>query len=82
MTSKNDLNYVAYHIIETLQEQGLDAFYINEKIERLSDFGTNKPSTLLWASNYLDNANFKILLNKLNLNEDQVNVFCSVMNKL
>ncbi|MDC5373979.1 hypothetical protein NRA44_16010 [Acinetobacter baumannii] len=31
MASKDDLNYVAYHIIEVLEEQGLDNFYIDEK---------------------------------------------------
>lgn len=31
MASKDDLNYVAYHIIEILEEQGLDNSYINEK---------------------------------------------------
>lgn len=82
MATKDDLNYVAYHIIEVLQEQGLDDAYINEKIERLSEFSTNKASTLLWASNQLDSANFKFLLDKLDLKADQVRVFCGVMNKL
>ncbi|ENK7353252.1 hypothetical protein SLM36_003874, partial [Acinetobacter baumannii] len=54
MASKDDLNYVAYHIIEILEEQGLDNSYINEKIDRLYEFGENKAATLLWASNQLD----------------------------
>lgn len=82
MATKDDLNYVAYHIIEVLQEQGLDDVYINEKIDRLSEFSLNKASTLLWASNQLDSANFKLLLDKLDLDADQVRVFCLVMNKL
>lgn len=80
MVTKDDLNYVAYHIIEVLEEQSLDDVYINEKIDRLSEF--NKASTLLWASNQLDSANFKLLLDKLDLDADQVRVFCLVMNKL
>ena len=82
MATKDDLNYVAYHIIEVLQERGLDDAYINEKIDRLTEFSSNKASTLHWASNQLDSANFKLLLDKLNLDEDQVRIFCLVMNKL
>lgn len=82
MASKDDLNYVAYHIIEVLEEQGLDNFYIDEKIDRLYEFGENKAATLLWASNQLDSGNFRLLLDKLNLNPDQVRIFCLVMNKL
>ncbi|MEI1732157.1 hypothetical protein V8P91_17410 [Acinetobacter baumannii] len=82
MASKDDLNYVAYHIIEVLEEQGLDNFYIDEKINRLYEFGENKAATLLWASNQLDSGNFRLLLDKLNLNPDQVRIFCLVMNKL
>ncbi|WP_252512125.1 hypothetical protein, partial [Acinetobacter baumannii] len=82
MASKDDLNYVAYHIIEILEEQGLDNSYINEKIDRLYEFGENKAATLLWASNQLDSRNFRLLLGKLNLTPDQVKIFCRVLNKL
>ena len=82
MATKDDLNYVAYNIIEVLQERGLDDVYINEKIDRLSELSSNKASTLHWASNQLDSINFKLLLDKLNLDEEQVRQFCLVMNKL
>lgn len=82
MASKDDLNYIAYHIIEILEEQGLDNSYINEKIDRLYEFGENKAATLLWASNQLDSRNFRLLLGKLNLTPDQVKIFCRVLNKL
>lgn len=82
MASKDDLNYVAYHIIEILEEQGLDKPYIDEKIERLLKFGENRASTLLWAANELDSGNFKLLLDKLDLKADQIRIFCLVMNKL
>ena len=59
-----------------------DTYYINEKIERLLDYGNNNALTLVWASNQLDDDNFRELLKLLDVSFYDVESFLSVMSKL
>lgn len=86
MANKDSLNYVAYKIVEVLEAAFPgDQYYIDEKIERLAEFGENKAETLHWAMSQLDDRNFKILCEKLDLahlDQGHFNVFEHIMQKL
>lgn len=86
MADKEKLNYVAYKIIEIFEATyPRDQFYIDEKIERLAEFSENKAGTLHWAMSQLDDRNFKLLCEKLDLahlDQGHFNVFDHIMQKL
>ena len=86
MADKEKLNYVAYKIIEIFEATyPRDQFYIDEKIERLAEFSENKAETLHWAMSQLDDRNFKLLCEKLDLahlDQGHFNVFEHIMQKL
>ena len=83
MTDKRNLNYVATRIIEILEaKMPNDTYYINEKIERLRDYGNNNALTLVWASNQLDDDSFRELLKLLDVSFYDVESFLRVMSKL
>ena len=86
MADKKKLNYVAYKIIEIFEATyPRDQFYIDEKIERLAEFGENKAETLHWAMSQLDDRKFKLLCEKLDLahlDQGHFNVFDHIMQKL
>ena len=83
MTDKENLNYVATKIIEILEtKMPNNTYYINEKIERLLDYGNNNALTLVWASNQLDDDNFRELLKSLDVSLYDVEGFLRVMSKL
>lgn len=86
MADKEKLNYVAYKIIEIFEATyPRDQFYIDEKIERLAEFSKNKAETLHWAMSQLDDRNFKLLCEKLDLahlDQGHFNVFDHIMQKL
>ena len=83
MTDKENLNYVATKIVEILESKmPNDTYYINEKIERLQDYGNNNALTLVWASNQLDDNSFRELLKSLDVSFYDVESFLRVMSKL
>ena len=80
MVTKDDLNYVAYNIIEVLQERGLDDVYINEKIEEFSEL--KNYTSLHKALRILDDGHMARLAKKLEVSVDMLNATLAVLNKI
>lgn len=82
MSNKDNLNYVAYHIIEVLEQRFPgDTHYIQDKINTLADHNS-KAESLMWAINQLDATSETALCEKLNIDSRLLPAFAAVMSKL
>lgn len=82
MTDINKLNYLAQLVIECFKEAGLDDYYIQNKIEKLSKHGQNRYDTLLWCALSLDEQNTERLANKKNVSVEDLKTTFRTIRKI
>lgn len=81
MQNDSNLNYVAYLIIETFKENGLDAPYIADKTQQFLSH-QSKSESLQWACNFLDRKNQVTFAEKLGVTVEMLRVTNKVLSKI
>lgn len=78
---RNNLNYVAYYIIQAFEETGMDEAYIFGKIEELSKH-KNKYESLEWACRCLDPKHLPIFATKMDFTFDEIQATKHILKKV
>jgi len=81
MPNEANLNFVAYTIVCTFKDAGLDTAYIQEKTHQFVQHNS-KEESLKWACNYLDAKNLKIFATKLGVTTEMLHITAKVMSKI
>lgn len=77
---QTQLNHVAYIIIETFKENGLDDLYIKEKTAALLQ--QTKMQSLSWACNYLDSRNLQTFADKIGVTVEMLRITNNVISSI
>ena len=79
MAKIKKLDWLAQRIIDVLEEQGLDAPYIEDIKDTLGE--RDRFAVLLWCNN-LDSGNTEALAKRLNVSHEELSVTVKTLQKL